>query len=106
MVAARAPVIDLVTLDPHNPRSVAYQLDRIEQHLAALPQQQRSDGRLSPPRQLIVSMVTALLTADATEVDDELVLAVERSLMTLSEAIASSYLVHTEAPAIDWGAMA
>jgi uncharacterized circularly permuted ATP-grasp superfamily protein/uncharacterized alpha-E superfamily protein len=106
MVAARAPVVDLVTLDPHNPRSVAYQLDRIEQHLAALPQQQRSDGRLSPPRQLIVSMVTALLTADATEVDDELVLAVERSLMTLSEAIASSYLVHTEAPAVDWGAMA
>jgi uncharacterized circularly permuted ATP-grasp superfamily protein/uncharacterized alpha-E superfamily protein len=106
MVAARAPVVDLATLDPHNPRSVAYQIDRIEQHLAALPQQQRSDGRLSPPRQLIVSMITALLTADATEVDDELVLAVERSLMTLSEAIASSYLVHTEAPAIDWGAMA
>jgi uncharacterized alpha-E superfamily protein len=106
MVAARAPVVDLATLDPHNPRSVAYQLDRIEQHLAALPQQQRSDGRLSPPRQLIVSMITALLTADATEVDDELVLAVERSLMTLSEAITSSYLVHTEAPAIDWGAMA
>jgi uncharacterized circularly permuted ATP-grasp superfamily protein/uncharacterized alpha-E superfamily protein len=106
MVAARAPVVDLVTLDPHNPRSVAYQLDRIEQHLAALPQQQRSDGRLSPPRQLIVSMITALLTADATDVDDELVLAVERSLMTLSEAIAAAYLVHTETPAIDWGAMA
>jgi uncharacterized circularly permuted ATP-grasp superfamily protein/uncharacterized alpha-E superfamily protein len=106
MVAARAPVVDLVTLDPHNPRSVAYQLDRIEQHLSALPQQHRSDGRLSPPRQLIVSMITALLTADAADVDDELVLAVEGGLMTLSEAIASAYLVHTEAPAIDWGALA
>ena len=37
MIAARAPVIDLVVLDPNNPRSVAYQFDRIEEHLAALP---------------------------------------------------------------------
>src|SRR6202035_323819 len=36
MVAARAPVVDLVVLDPNNPRSVAYQFDKIEQHLAAL----------------------------------------------------------------------
>ena len=40
MVAARAPVIDLVMLDPNNPRSVAFQLDRIETHLAALPGRQ------------------------------------------------------------------
>ena len=37
MVAARAPVVDLVVLDPNNPRSVAYQLERFEAHLAALP---------------------------------------------------------------------
>ena len=37
MVAARAPVLDLVVLDPGNPRSVAFQIDRIEAHLAALP---------------------------------------------------------------------
>ena len=37
MIAARAPVIDLVMLDPNNPRSVIYQLDRVEAHLAALP---------------------------------------------------------------------
>ena len=41
MVAARAPVIDLVVLDPNNPRSVVYQLDRIEAHLAALPKHAR-----------------------------------------------------------------
>ena len=34
MVAARAPVVDLVVLDPNNPRSVAYQLDKIEAHQA------------------------------------------------------------------------
>ena len=47
MVAARAPVIDLVVLDPNNPRSVVHQLARIETHLAALPKR-GEDGRLSP----------------------------------------------------------
>ena len=42
MIAALAPVIDLVMLDPNNPRSVAFQLDRIETHLAALPQHQET----------------------------------------------------------------
>jgi uncharacterized alpha-E superfamily protein len=51
MVAAPAPVIDLVVLDPNNPRSLAYQLARIEAHLAALPQR-NDDGRLSPPEQI------------------------------------------------------
>ena len=40
MIAALAPVIDLVMLDPNNPRSVVFQLDRIETHLGALPKQQ------------------------------------------------------------------
>ena len=40
------PVIDLVMLDPNNPRSVAYQVDRIETHLAALPKGQTPAGRL------------------------------------------------------------
>ena len=105
MVASRAPVIDLVTLDPHNPRSVAYQLDRVDEHLAVLPQQ-RSDGRLSPSRQLIMSLTTAVRTADATELDDELIVAIESGLMTLSEAIASAYLVHNEKPETEWEALA
>ncbi len=40
MIAALAPVIDLVMLDPNNPRSVVFQLDRIETHLGALPKPQ------------------------------------------------------------------
>ena len=45
MVAALAPVIDLITLDPNNPRSVAFQLERIETHLGALPKR-NATGRL------------------------------------------------------------
>ena len=68
MVAARAPVIDLVVLDPNNPRSVVYQLDRIETHLAALPKR-GADGRLSPPQQIAASIATGLRTADAARID-------------------------------------
>ena len=40
MIAAPAPVIDLIVLDPNNPRSVVFQLDRIEAHLRALAEAQ------------------------------------------------------------------
>ena len=95
MVAARAPVIDLVMLDPNNPRSVAYQLDRIEAHLAALPRRS-ADGRLSPPQQIAASLATRLRTADAAEIDDAMILDAEHALMKLSDAIASAYLTHNE----------
>ena len=91
MVAARAPVIDLVVLDPNNPRSVAYQLDRIEAHLAALPKQQ-ADGRLSPPQQIAAAAATALRTAEPADIDDEVIAGIEDALLRLSEAIASTYL--------------
>ena len=61
MVAARAPVIDLVMLDPNNPRSVAFQLDRIETHLAALPGRHAA-GRLSPVQQIAAAIATRLRT--------------------------------------------
>jgi uncharacterized alpha-E superfamily protein len=64
MVAALAPVIDLVMLDPNNPRSVAFQLDRIETHLGALPRR-NATGRLSPVQQIAASIATGLRTAEA-----------------------------------------
>ena len=58
MIAAPAPVIDLVMLDPNNPRSVAYQIDRIEVHLALLPMRQNA-GRLTPVQQVAAGLATA-----------------------------------------------
>ena len=105
MVAARAPVVDLVVLDPNNPRSVAYQLDRIEAHLAALPKH-NTQGRLSVPQQITASSATALRTADASAVDDALITQVEDALMRLSEAITGSYLTHNERAETEWEALA
>ena len=95
MVAARAPVIDLTVLDPANPRSVAFQFEQIENHLAAMPHM-RPDGRLSLPRQISMATAARLRTAEAARVDDRLIVSVENALMHLSEAISSTFLGRNE----------
>ena len=69
MVAARAPVIDLVALDPNNPRSVVYQLARIETHLAALPKRATTAG-CRRREQIATALATTVRTADAAAIDD------------------------------------
>jgi uncharacterized alpha-E superfamily protein len=101
MIAARAPVIDLVVLDPSNPRSICFQLDRIETDLAALPKR-TDDGRPSVPQQIAMPIAASLRSADARAFDDALIARVERDMMRLSEAIAATYLTHYERPAAAW----
>ncbi|WP_181703404.1 circularly permuted type 2 ATP-grasp protein [Chthonobacter albigriseus] len=47
MTASRVPVLDLLVLDDNNPRSVAFQVGRINQHLGELPAT-TVDGRPVP----------------------------------------------------------
>jgi uncharacterized circularly permuted ATP-grasp superfamily protein/uncharacterized alpha-E superfamily protein len=106
MVAARAPVIDLTVLDPSNPRSVAFQFEQIEGHLAAMPHMPppyppplAGEGRVgasSLPRQISMATVARLRTAEAARVDDRLILSIENALMHLSEAISSTFLGRNE----------
>lgn len=105
MVAALAPVIDLIMLDPNNPRSVAYQFDRIETHLAALPKRHAA-GRLSSVQQIAASIATRLRAADAAKIDNATIVDIENALMKLSEAITAYYLAHNERSEAAWGALA
>src|SRR5262249_10774992 len=104
MVAAAAPVIDLVVLDPNNPRSVAYQLSRIEAHLAALPQR-NDDGRLSPPEQIATALAAQIRTADAAALDGTTLFAMEETLMKLADVIASTYFTTLERAEVRWEAL-
>jgi uncharacterized alpha-E superfamily protein len=79
MVAAPAPVIDLVMLDPNNPRSMAFQLDAIEAHLSALPGRGAA-GRLSPVQQVAAALATRLRTVDVGKVDETLILGCRTSV--------------------------
>jgi uncharacterized circularly permuted ATP-grasp superfamily protein/uncharacterized alpha-E superfamily protein len=105
MLAAPTPVIDLVMLDPANPRSVAFQIECIETHLAALPRR-AANGRLSLPQQIATLASGTLRTTQAARIDEPLIVATEGSLMRLSEAIATAYFTHYERPDDAWEAFA
>jgi uncharacterized alpha-E superfamily protein len=90
MVASRAPVIDLVGLDPNNPRSILFQVARIEAHLAALPGHD-SEGRLSAPEQVATPLIARMRTTDAATIDEDVLLEIEASLMKLSDLVTTNY---------------
>jgi uncharacterized alpha-E superfamily protein len=104
MVAARAPVVDLVVLDPNNPRSVVYQLGRVETHLAMLPKH-GDDSRLSPPEQISTALVAAMLTADPATMTTETFLDAEAALMKLADTIAATYFTSRERSESIWEAL-
>ncbi len=89
--AAVVPVLDLVLLDESNPRSLIYQLQRIEDHAGALP--------LLPPSNLptpalnrarsLLSLVSDFVPA---RIDVQQLLGSENSLLQLSDEIAQSFL--------------
>ena len=58
-----ALVLDLLLLDETNPRSLAYQLASISQHLAGMPQSKQG-ASLTDERRLILSMLTSIRLAD------------------------------------------
>ena len=58
-----ALVLDLLLLDETNPRSLAYQLASISDHLASFPQSKQG-ASLTEERRLILSMLTSIRLAD------------------------------------------
>jgi uncharacterized circularly permuted ATP-grasp superfamily protein/uncharacterized alpha-E superfamily protein len=94
---ARVPVVDLVALDPGNPRSVAFQVDRICEHLSALPV--LGDDGMDEPQQALGSALVAILsTTTAATLDADLLGDVERRLYGMSEAIARRYFLQGAEP--------
>lgn len=95
---ALAPTLDIAMLDPFNPRSVAFQARRIDEHLAGLPALV-DDGMMEPQRRLAVSLRADLEAEDARFVDAVRVLFVEQRLMALANAISERYFLHATDPA-------
>ena len=106
MVAARAPVIDLVMLDPNNPRSVAFQLDRIETHLVrpAAAQCHRPPVAGAADRRLDRDAAAHRRGGRGRRRAD--LIDVEQSLMKLSDAISAAYLTNNERSESVWEALA
>jgi uncharacterized alpha-E superfamily protein len=104
MVAARAPVVDLVALDPNNPRAAVFQLARIETQLAALPTH-GDDSRLAPPEQIATALTARMRTVSAGELDEGSLMQVENALMKLSDTVAATYFTTHARSEATWDAL-
>ena len=102
-------VLELILMDPHHPRSLAYQLNCLQQHVAELPRIQVSH-RLGDDERAVLEAFTALRLADAVELSrigesdgyckglEELLSAQTESLWQLSEVITGTYFSHSQPP--------
>lgn len=95
--ASLQPVLDLVMLDPYNPRSVAFQVERLDQEIAALPTLS-DDGMLEEPRRLALRLAAECRTAEASRLDRASILLFEQLLMGLSNAVADRYFLQNAHP--------
>ena len=88
-----APVRDLVVLDPYNPRSVAFQIESLNEHIASLPAL-KENGLIERPQRLAVALRAALTTAEAAALDTKTLFSMEQDLLRLAEAIGLHYFPH------------
>jgi uncharacterized alpha-E superfamily protein len=98
-------VIDLLLVDDANPRAVAFQLQRLREHISLLPQS-ASTVRSSPEMRLITDALAAVelsqldqlsLLADGERPElDALLLRIDQDLERLSVALTQDYLTHVK----------
>ncbi|WP_249132930.1 MULTISPECIES: circularly permuted type 2 ATP-grasp protein [unclassified Bradyrhizobium] len=90
---ALAPVRDLAVLDPYNPRSVAFQVAALNEHIASLPSL-KEHGLIERPQRLAVALQAMLTTAEAAALDVKALFVLEQDLLNLADAIGLHYFPH------------
>jgi uncharacterized alpha-E superfamily protein len=90
---ALAPVRDLAVLDPYNPRSVAFQVAALNDHIAALPSL-KEHGLIERPQRLAVALQATLTTAEAATLDVTSLFSLEQALLNLADAVGQHYFPH------------
>lgn len=88
-----APVRDLVVLDAFNPRSVAFQVAALNEHIASLPSM-REGGLIDPPHRLAVTLQASMIAGEAESFDAKTLFSLEQDLLNLADAIGSHYFPH------------
>jgi uncharacterized circularly permuted ATP-grasp superfamily protein/uncharacterized alpha-E superfamily protein len=113
--AAAVPLLDLLLADETNPRSVAFQLARIEAHLAELPAAPAA-GPFSPAARVALRVLSKVRLAELAELCTTgpsgrrerlhaLLSEVEADLPELADQLTLSYLTHAAAP-VAYGSLA
>lgn len=104
-----ASVLEVLLLDEKNPRSLAYQLNRLQSHLPKLPRD--TNVRITRVEKLILDAATSIRLADPLELCkpqstlarrvfyknlEELISHVHDCLMQSSDALGETYFSHTQ----------
>jgi uncharacterized circularly permuted ATP-grasp superfamily protein/uncharacterized alpha-E superfamily protein len=89
---ALAPVRDLIALDPFNPRSLAFQVARIREHLDALPSL-RDDGMAEAHQSLATEISALLAMSGAERFGADVAASFETRLYALSDAIGRRFFL-------------
>jgi uncharacterized circularly permuted ATP-grasp superfamily protein/uncharacterized alpha-E superfamily protein len=87
---ALKPVCDMAMLDPFNPRSLAFQVNALAEHLKTLPTL-RQDGIVEGPLRELLPLAAELEALDAVDLSIERIAAFEATLLRLSGAIADRF---------------
>lgn len=90
-----APVIDMVLLDPMQPRGLAFQIDRLIQHLSALPPL-REDGLPETAHLLARKLGAQIEATEAAGVNNAVLDGWLAAVNELSAAISRSYFLQQE----------
>ncbi len=100
-------VLELILMDQHHPRSLAFQLDSLQRHVAELPRTQVSH-RLGADERAILEAFTSLRLADAVELSrieegdgfckglEELLSRQTENLWQLSDVLTGTYFSHSQ----------
>ncbi|MDE1916285.1 MAG: circularly permuted type 2 ATP-grasp protein [Sphingomonadales bacterium] len=93
--AARLPVLDLVLLDPDNPRSLAFQVQLLVDRIAALP---TLDDNHLPEQSLLDAraILAPLQTRGIAELDGAMLHEIEMKLLALSDRLSDRYFLPGE----------
>lgn len=88
--AGRRSLVDLLALDPLNPRSVFFQLDRLKHEIAHLPEASER-GHLSPAAKDVLRIHTALATDEPGDLSPDALNALADDIAGLYDNLARSY---------------
>jgi uncharacterized circularly permuted ATP-grasp superfamily protein/uncharacterized alpha-E superfamily protein len=87
--SGRRAVIDLLALDPLNPRSVLFQLDRLKTEIGLLPG--ATSGQLSQPAKEVLRLHTALAIKEPAEMTPPALDVLAAEIGSLYDHIAAAY---------------
>ena len=102
-------VLELLLLDEHNPRSLLYQLKRLEEQIRVLPRE-KVGYRLSEEEQLILEALTQLQLSNTVDLSErsehttqrkgleKLLVRLAQILIAISDVLTQTYFSHVQGP--------